>query len=148
MTDHDNISRRKILQFIFGASVLLTQSNLAFAEDSGFGDADGDETDEEIPPFSSFTNQNGNLPNPHPIIKPNPNIGRVLNQDEVKAAIASGNAATLPLLLAFLNLNYPGKVLDVKLRAIDKNYIYEVKLLSNAIFLRTVTLDAKTMKKF
>ena len=145
MTDQEKISRRKTLQLIFGASFLLTQSKIACADDPKYGD---DDYYPEAPPSPSFTNLNGTSPNLHFPTKPANNIGRVLNQDEVKAAIASGNAATLPLLLAFLNLNYPGKVLDVRLHALNENYIYEVKLLSNAIFLHTITLDAKTLKKF
>ncbi len=138
-----------MLHFIFGASVLLLQSNFACADDSINDDDDYDEEigEEEISPSPGFSGQIGTSTNKFFPKKPAHSKGRVLNQDEVKAVIASGNAATLPLLLAFLNINYPGKVLDVKLRAVDNSYVYEVKLLSNAIFLRTVTLDAKTMKK-
>ena len=132
--------------------MLLPQSDLAFADDPKNGsDDDGDddnENDNGETPSTNFIHQNDDLGDLQFPSKPVRKIGRVLNQDEVKAAIASGNAATLPLLLAFLKNHYPGKVLDVRLRALDDNYIYDVKLLSNVIFLRTVTLDAKTLKKF
>jgi uncharacterized membrane protein YkoI len=76
-----------------------------------------------------------------------PKKGRLLNQDEVKQEIANGSASSLPLLLAFVQNKYPGEVLDVKLRALDGQFIYEVKLLSKFVFLRTVSLEAKTLRQ-
>lgn len=73
--------------------------------------------------------------------------GKVLNQEEVQVAIATQNAASLTLLLTYVDLTYPGSVLDVKLRKANEAYIYEVKMLSKLAFLRTVLLDAKTLKK-
>lgn len=160
-TDHHLYTRRGLLHLIFGASVVLLQSQPALADDSKNGDGgdtsggtdgkNGDDDgggEDDSGSSSGFASQGGAAQNLHFPIKPAREIGRVLNQDEIKTAISSGNAATLPLLLAYLNINYPGKVLDVKLRAIDKSYVYEVKLLSKAVFLHTVMLDAKTMKKF
>ena len=150
-----------MLQLIFGVGVLLPQSKSVYADEpkNGGGDTAGDDDNKNGDggddsgsgggsPSTNFANQSEDLGDVQFPSKPARKLGRVLNQDEVKTAIARGSAATLPLLLAFLKNNYPGKVLDVKLRALDDNYIYDVKLLSNVIFLRTVTLDAKTLKKF
>ncbi len=52
----------------------------------------------------------------------------------------------MSLLLAYLNQNYPGDVLDVKLHPADAGLVYEVRYLSNIVFLHTVYLDAKTLK--
>ena len=129
-----------MFQLIWGASILLTNQKSAFADD---GDDDGYD-DEDYEPIISL---NPTSPNGQNIIlsKPNKTKGRVLNQDEVRAAIASEKAATLPLLLAYLKSKYPGKVLDVKMRQSEDNLVYEVKLLSKAVFLRTLLLDAKTL---
>ncbi len=71
----------------------------------------------------------------------------VLNQREAKQVVKAGQAASLPLLLTYMDNNYPGQILDVKLRDADIGYVYEVRYLSNAIFLRTVFLDGMTLVK-
>ena len=70
----------------------------------------------------------------------------VLDPQQTKAVIAAGKAASMPLLLTYLNQNYPGQVLDVKLHSASDSYIYEVRYLSNVIVLRTLFLDAATLK--
>ena len=151
MTDQNIFSRRKFLKIIFGSSVALLHLQPAFADDKNGGDPEtGDDKNgggTDDPPAQSFNGGDNSDINIYSPIKPIRNKGRLLNQDEVKDAIASGNAATLPLLLAYLNIKFPGKVLDVKMRELDKKYFYEVKLLANTIFLRTLMLDAKTLAK-
>lgn len=75
------------------------------------------------------------------------NNGKLLSPDEVKTAISEGNAASLALLLAYVDINFPGQVLDVRLRQVDQTFTYEVKIISKLVFLRSLKLDAKTMKK-
>jgi hypothetical protein len=70
----------------------------------------------------------------------------VLDPRETKAVIEAGKAASMPLLLTYLNQNYPGQVLDVKLHSANDSYVYEVRYLSNVIVLRTLFLDAATLK--
>jgi uncharacterized membrane protein YkoI len=67
-------------------------------------------------------------------------------QDEARAAVKSGKAASLPLVLAFMENHFPGEVLDVKLLQNPKGYVYEVKYLAESSLLQVVTLDAKTLK--
>ena len=69
-----------------------------------------------------------------------------LDQEQTKLAIDTGRAVSLTLLLTYIKLNYPGDVLDVKLHTNDSKLVYEVRYLSNVIFLRTVYLDAQTLK--
>jgi hypothetical protein len=69
-----------------------------------------------------------------------------LDTEQTKAAIAGGKAASMPLLLTYLNQNYPGQVLDVKLHYATDSYVYEVRYLANVIVLRTLFLDATTLK--
>lgn len=69
-----------------------------------------------------------------------------LDTEQTKAVIAGGKAASMPLLLAYLNQNYPGQVLDVKLHYATDSYVYEVRYLANVIVLRTLFLDAATLK--
>jgi uncharacterized membrane protein YkoI len=70
-----------------------------------------------------------------------------VEQDEARQAVAAGKAASLPLVLAFMAINYPGEVIDVKLHQRKADYVYEVKFLAEANMLRSVVLDAKTLKK-
>lgn len=70
----------------------------------------------------------------------------VLDADQAKLAIAKGQAASMSLLLAYLKINYPGEVVDVKLHDAGNSYIYEVRYLANVIFLHTVYLDAQSLK--
>jgi uncharacterized membrane protein YkoI len=76
-----------------------------------------------------------------------PVIGKSVTQDQARAAIDSGKVASLPLLLAFMKNNYPGEVLDVKLRQINSVYSYEVKYLAKSNVLQVVALDGRTLKK-
>ena len=71
----------------------------------------------------------------------------VLDQEQSKMVIGAGRAATMPLLIAYLNQHYPGEVLDVKLHTASDGFIYEVRYLSNVVFLNTVFLDAQTLQQ-
>ena len=53
----------------------------------------------------------------------------------------------MPLLITYLKLNYPGELLDVKLHSAGPSFVYEVRYLSNVVFLRTVYLDALTLQQ-
>jgi uncharacterized membrane protein YkoI len=76
-----------------------------------------------------------------------PIVGKSVTQDQARAAIDGGKVASLPLLLAFMKNNYPGEVLDVKLRQNNTVYSYEVKYLAKSNVLRVVALDGRTLKK-
>jgi hypothetical protein len=166
-----------LLQVLLGAGVVLSASADAFAEDnehhdnnggehSGGGQGGGgqsggsDDSDDSNDPGSgseSPESSDSSQPSSNWTAggAPAQSVGqssgsgsrRFLNQDEVKKVVASGNAASLPLLLAYVGQNYPGDVLDVKMRRVDGGYAYDVKVLSNLVVLRTVSLEAKTLKK-
>jgi len=70
----------------------------------------------------------------------------VMDPEQTKDAVTAGQAASMPLLLTYLNHNYPGEVLDVKLHEANTGYVYEVRYLANTIFLHTLYLDAQTLK--
>ena len=72
---------------------------------------------------------------------------RIVSQDEALAAVMSGQAASLPLLLAYMETKYPGQILDIHLRNLNNKYVYQVKYLSNLIFLSSIFLDATTLQK-
>lgn len=74
-------------------------------------------------------------------------LGRVVNQDEALGAISSGKAVSLPLLLAYMSNKFPGEIVDIKLRAKDYRYSYEVKYLLNAVILKSVVLNAQTLNR-
>lgn len=158
VTEKQDISRRVFVQMVLGFGASVTVASRAFAKDgdgskgrSGKGDDENEEENEDdaetisdvSPAPSSLNSNNQNSSNP----LPNQNNGKLLTPDEVKIAIDKNNAATLPLLLAYVDNNFPGQVLDVRLRLVEEVYIYEVKLISNFVFLRSLRLDAKTMKK-
>jgi hypothetical protein len=166
-----------LLQVLFGAGVVLSASANAFADDNehhdnnggehsgggqGGGSDDNESSDDSNDPGagsgsdspdsseSSEPSSNGTAGGaPAQSVGQSSGSGsrRFLNQDEVKKVVASGNAASLPLLLAYVGQNYPGDVLDVKMRRVDGGYAYDVKVLSNLVVLRTVSLEAKTLKK-
>ena len=71
----------------------------------------------------------------------------VLDQEQSKMVIGAGRAASMQLLFAYLNQHYPGEVLDVKLHTASDGFIYEVRYLSNVVFLNTVFLDAQTLQQ-
>jgi len=60
---------------------------------------------------------------------------RLISISNSQIAIQQGQAASMSLLLAYLKQSYPGEVLDVKLRDTSGGLVYEVRYLSNVIFL-------------
>ncbi|MBG1231553.1 hypothetical protein [Aestuariivirga litoralis] len=71
----------------------------------------------------------------------------VLDQEQSKQVIQQGQAASMPLLFAYMNQKFPGQVLDVKLHATGEGLVYEVRYLANIIELRTLFLDAMTLSR-
>lgn len=167
MTDKFEISRRLALRMIFGAATLLAFPLAASASDNepdshdnndssdsrdDSEDSDEDENDSGSDDSSnqgtvSQNNSGTSSGQQTTVSHQKTNRGKVLNQEEVQVAIATQNAASLTLLLTYVDLTYSGSVLDVKLRKSSDGYIYEVKMLSKFAFLRTVLLNAKTLKK-
>jgi uncharacterized membrane protein YkoI len=134
------ISRRKLLRYLIALPLAGVSSHLAFADgdnDSGDSDSGGDNDNDK-------DNQKSVSTTPQQNVSPN---GSSLTQNDALDAVKNGKAASLTLLLAFMTLNYPGEVLDVRLRTVNKQYIYEVKYLFNKTQLRVLKLEAKTLKK-
>jgi hypothetical protein len=75
------------------------------------------------------------------------NSGQSITQNQVRDAVQSGKAVSLPLVLAYMANNYKGQVLDIKLRLSLYGYYYDVKYLDASNHLLTVALDAKTLTK-
>jgi uncharacterized membrane protein YkoI len=129
------ISRRQLLSHLFALPLYGVVSGVAWAD----GDEDADD--------SGDNDTGGNNDNDQDNHK-NTHIGLSLTQDAALAAVQNGKAVSLPLLLAFMSLNYPGEILDVRLRKLDAQYIYEVRYLVDKTQLRVLKLEAKTLKKF
>ena len=70
----------------------------------------------------------------------------VLSVDAAKQAVTDGKAASMTLLITFLTNNQQGQILDVKLHDTPQGLAYEIKALTNAVVLRTLYLDAATLK--
>jgi hypothetical protein len=146
------MSRRLFLALIVGATLVSVAPPLALA-DSGSGggggnsgnggggqsgDGGGDDGDDNGGDDSnSGSGSSGS----------SGSSGKSVNQDGARAAVQAGKAASLRKLLAFISSNYSGDVLDVRLRQNGGRYIYVVKMLSRQNLLRSVVLDAKTLKK-
>jgi uncharacterized membrane protein YkoI len=115
-------------------------------DDNKGGDSDdgesGSDDDREDEGESGSSNQGSS----NQTSKSGSSKGVSTTQDEARAAVKSGKAASLPLVLAFMSINFPGEVLDVKLLQNQKGYVYEVKYLAKSTLLQVVTLDAKTLK--
>jgi hypothetical protein len=69
-------------------------------------------------------------------------------QELASRSVKSGKAASLRSVIAHCEKNYNGKVLDVKLRQQKRGLVYEVRILTKTSFVRFLSLDAKTLKKF
>jgi uncharacterized membrane protein YkoI len=171
VNDHNYISRRLLLQLLLGAGLVVSSAGHAFADGGGDGEhhenggsehhdgggstggGDDSASDDSNSPDSASSDDSADSSSSVGTgsggAAQSVGVGgrRFLNQDEVKKVVASGNAASLPLLLAYVGQNYPGDVLDVKMRKVDGGYAYDVKVLSNLVVLRTVSLEAKTLKK-
>jgi hypothetical protein len=73
--------------------------------------------------------------------------GKVASQDEVLSAVKAGKAVSLPLLLAFMAIKFPGEIVDIKLKNKEGLYSYEVEYLANSSKLSVLKLNAKTLSK-
>lgn len=163
----DMLSRRKLLRGLAGLCALACGPGASMAgNESSEGDYGGDDTKN-----GEVDTKNGETATATPdqikVTQPNstdlnkPNSGSIdsqhsadpavqplsLNQDAAKDAVEQGKAASLPLLLAYLNIYYPGEVLDVKLLRAGSTYLYDVKYLASTSRLQHVVLEARTLKK-
>jgi uncharacterized membrane protein YkoI len=78
---------------------------------------------------------------------PSHSLDKSSTQDQALEAVEHGQAVSLPLLFAFMAINHPGQVLDVKLRTSIFGYYYDVKVLDASNHLLSIALDAKTLEK-
>jgi uncharacterized membrane protein YkoI len=114
--------------------------------DSDNGDSDDGDSDNENEGESETGSSNQGSSSTNQTVKSGSSKGVSTTQDEARAAVKSGKAASLPLVLAFMSINFPGEVLDVKLLQNQKGYVYQVKYLAKSTRLQVVTLDARTLK--
>lgn len=66
------------------------------------------------------------------------------DQDRARAAVQSGQVLPLSVVLARLERELPGQVLEVELEQEDGRWVYEVKLLQAGGRLMKLELDAGT----
>jgi uncharacterized membrane protein YkoI len=121
-----------------------TETERTETEHNEGGDSDNGENDSDNESESGSSNQGTSSATQ--TVKSGSSKGVSTTQDEARAAVKSGKAASLPLVLAFMSINFPGEVLDVKLLQNQKGFVYEVKYLAKSTNLQVVTLDAKTLK--
>lgn len=69
-----------------------------------------------------------------------------LEASAAKAAVSEGKAVSLTKLIAFIKLNYPGKVLDVDLKKSSGRYQYRIKILKDTGEVVKLRLDAMTLQ--
>jgi uncharacterized membrane protein YkoI len=70
-----------------------------------------------------------------------------MEQEEARKAVTTGQAAPLTELLKKLKTDYPGQLLDVGLTHDTKNFVFTVKYIDATGTVRTVSLDALTLRK-
>lgn len=68
------------------------------------------------------------------------------DQDRAIKVVRRGKAVSLQVLKGFLKHNYPGKILDVKLRKSSGTYFYNVRILAKGNRIKALTLNALTLK--
>jgi hypothetical protein len=148
-------SQKHLIAFIFAVLSLSVGSKVFASDDGGNhggsgggsqhsgegggdgGGGDGGDND------SGENNHSGSGSGTTPIS----NSGQSITQNQVRDAVQSGKAVSLPLVLAYMANNYRGQVLDIKLRSSLYGYYYDVKYLDASNHLLTVALDAKTLTK-
>lgn len=156
-------NRRDLLMALLGMTAMAVNLRPVLSYDDGSrdgsgrdGDGGGDEGDGgddyggdgggagPAPSYNVQNNAFGAIPpkSANPLLR-----SRIVSQDEALTAVKSGQAASLPLLLAYMETKYPGQILDIHLRNLNNKYVYQVKYLSNLIFLSSIFLDATTLQK-
>lgn len=70
------------------------------------------------------------------------------NEDNERArrAVRGGKAVSLIKLKQHLADNYPGKLLNVNLRQLSGNYIYEIRILASGNRIKQLSLNALTLQ--
>jgi hypothetical protein len=142
-------SRRSLLMLFLGAGSASAWPRFAVAKD-GSGDGGGGSGGDRD---SGGDDDSGGADNSGPGSSGKKGSGtaqasgKSITQDEARKAVRTGKALALPLVLAFMANNYPGDVVDVRLRRNGAGYLYEIKYLANSIQLKLVKLDAETLKK-
>lgn len=137
-----HVSRRYVLGFVAGLTLLGLGSNGVRADDDDSGDSDtgGEGANLECAQESaeSIHSKSGMMPNQ--------DEAKSLTQNEALLAVQNGKAASLPDLLSYISENYAGDVLDVRLRKREEQYFYLVKYLEHSTDLHMIELEAKTLK--
>ncbi len=138
----ENSSRREVLRILAGLTVLGLASNIAQADDDDSGDNDtgGEGSYAECAHEKAETFHSNNAGKSEP-----DGIGS-LTQNEALLAVKKGLAVSLPDLLSHVAKNYPGDLLDVRLRRRHDQYFYFIKYLENSTNLHMIELEAKTLK--
>jgi uncharacterized membrane protein YkoI len=134
------------------AALILGGAQLAYAGDDG-GDSDSSKNGDSGDQDSGEGNESGTVGPSSPLQSSDnddvliPGKDKSSTQDQALKAVGNGQAVSLPLLFAYVAINYPGQVLDVKLRESLFGYYYDVKVLDPSNHLLSVVLDAKTLQK-
>ena len=65
--------------------------------------------------------------------------------EDVRLLVKKGKAVSMRKLLAFLDTNYQGRVINIQLNQTGKTYQYTVKLLTSDNRLKIIDLDAASL---
>ncbi len=162
--------------FLLGLLVLFCQAAIALADDHAGQGSDDDKSGHKNNPPPAVTSAPPPSPQPsppNPATPPSPPANPVNQahsgssnggglqqelvphklvegpndeQDAARAAVASGKAAPLTELLKKLKTDYPGEILDVGLKQIRGQYVFNVKYLDSSGLIKTVSLNAVTLE--
>ncbi len=135
-------SRRQFLGILAELTVLGLAPNIAKADDDDSGDSD---TGGEGSAAECAHEQAENF-HSKDTVQSEANGNRSLTQNEALLAVQKGLAVSLPDLLNHVAKNYPGDLLDVRLRKRHDQYFYFIKYLENSTNLHMIELEAKTLK--
>jgi hypothetical protein len=73
--------------------------------------------------------------------------GSLRDQDRVRRAVQDGSAVSLKKLKEFLNVNYPGKIINLNLEKKPDCYVYHVRILQAGNRVKNLTVDALTLQR-
>lgn len=75
---------------------------------------------------------------------PTPVLASSSDHDQARAALASGEILPLSAIIAKLEMDFPGQIVEVELERENGQWIYEIKLLQKDGYRQKLKVDAKS----
>jgi hypothetical protein len=143
------LNRRRFLMALLLATCFVGEPAFAKDGDSGGGDSDNSGSGSDNSGSDKDNDSDDDSDDDEDDDDDNSNSGnRVKSEDQDRAlkAVKNGKAVSLSKLKAHLSKNHPGKILNVGLYRKSGQYFYRVRILSSGNRIKTMSLNALTLK--